>query len=668
MAIPALRLAYLRRTLAIVWDASGWRLVVWAALLGLQGAIPVVTVWLTKPLVDGLQAAVGGGVSWEALRSLAGVAIAMAALVLGGRILTVARQWLGWTQAELVEERIADLVHAQATRMDLAFYETPEFLDRLYRVRSDSATRPLALLEGAGNVLQNAITVIGIGALLLGYGWWVGAILLLGTLPAFLVVMRANREQHAFWLSRTTDRRRAQYLSELLTGAPSAAEVRLFSLGEHFRARYRTLRRALRIDRLRMLRRHAIERLLAEGVAAASAGATIGWMLWRAFRGLATLGDVALFFQAFRRAQGLVQGLFGSVNQLHSNALFLENLFEFLAMEPGVVAPPVPAPVPARLAQGVRFRGVTFRYPGTDRLALDRFDLTIPAGRTVAIVGANGAGKSTVIKVLARFYDPHEGSVEVDGVDLRRLDPDALHGLMTVMVQQPVAFQDTARANIALSDLRGTPSPARVEAAARDAGAAALIARLPQGYDSILGKQFPGGTELSGGEWQRIAMARALYRRTPLVILDEPTSQLDSWAESDWYERFHRLVEGATALVVTHRLSIARQADVIHVMEAARARGPLRRVVGGSGRTGRPPELTPHPARRHLPRDGFRDLPRRLQGLRWRRDRGPRPRSRGARRRVPRPRGPLRFRQEHGPPHDRRARPPDHRQDPDRRA
>lgn len=568
--MTARRLSAARRTVGVLWDASGFLMVAWAGLLALQGVIPVATVWLTKPLVDALAAAIGGGVTREALQPLIGLATALGALLLGGAVLGVARQWLGWAQAELVEDHISDLIHAKATEVDLAFYETPEFLDRLYRVRSDSASRPLALLEGGGALLQNSITVVGIGALLLSYGLWIAAALVIGTLPAFFVVMRANREQHDFWQRTTTDRRRVRYFSDLLTGAPFAAEVRLYGLGEHFRGLYRALRRTLRRERLSMLRRHTAQRLVAEGAAVASAGGTIGWMLWRAFQGLATLGDVALFFQAFRRAQGLVQGLFGSVNQLYSNAMFLENLFEFLDMQPTVVAPTNPAPVPAILSSGIRFKQVSFRYPGTERTALDRFDLTIPAGKMVAIVGANGAGKSTLIKLLARFYDPQLGSVELDGVDLRQVDPGALHDLMTVMVQQPVAYQGTVRENIAMSDLGAPASPARVEAAAQDAGAQALVARLPAGYDSVLGKEFPGGSELSGGEWQRITMARAYYRQTPLVILDEPTSHMDSWAESEWFTRFHELVRGKTALVVTHRLSIARRADVIHVMEAGR--------------------------------------------------------------------------------------------------
>lgn len=568
--MSARRLTAMRRTIGLLWDASGWLMVAWAAILVLQGVIPIATVWLTKPLVDALTAAVGGGVTREALAPLLGLAVALGTLLLSGAALGVARQWLGWAQAELVEDHISDLIHAKATMVDMVFYETPEFLDRLYRVRSDSASRPLALLEGGGALLQNSITVLGIGALLLSYGLWIAVVVVVGTLPAFFVAMRANREQHDFVQARTTDQRRVRYFSELLTGAPFAAEMRLYGLGEHFRAQYRTMRRALRRDRLRMLRRHTAQRSLAQWVAVGSAGGTVGWMLWRAFKGLATLGDVALFFQAFRRAQGLVQGLFASVNQLNSNAMFLEHLFEFLDMAPTVVAPADPLPVPVPLTSGIRFKQVTFHYPGATRAALDRFELTIAAGTMVAIVGANGAGKSTLIKLLARFYDPQSGSIELDGVDLRRVDPAALHGIMTVMMQAPVAYQATVRENISMSDLQEIPSPARIDAAARDAGAEVVVQRLPRGHDSVLGKQFPDGSELSGGEWQRIAMARAYYRRKPLVILDEPTSQMDAWAESDWFARFRALVQGATALVVTHRLSIARRADVIHVMEAGR--------------------------------------------------------------------------------------------------
>lgn len=566
----ALRLAYARRALGLVWDASGALTIAWVGVLVAQGLVPIGTVYLTKPLVDGLQAIVGQGATWAAVEPIVGVAVAMGALLILGELLKVALQWIGLAQSELVQDHVSDLIHAKAIGVDMAFYETPEQLDRLYRVRQDAATRPIGLLEGAGSLLQNSVTILGIGALLLSYGFWLAAALLVGTLPAFYVVFRASREYHDWWLRTTTDRRRAQYYSEILTSAGNAPELRAYGLGGHFRTLFRKLRLHLRLDRLRMLRRQSLERLGAEGGALGVSGGTIAWMIWRALKGLATLGDIALFYQAFQRGQGLIRTLFANLNQLYSNSLFLESLFEFLDLQPQVAAPAAPAVLPDRLSRGVRFSGVTFRYPGTERVALDRFDLDIPAGRTVAIVGANGAGKSTLIKLLARFYDPEAGSVHFDGIDLKSVAPEELRRRMTVMFQSPVVYQETARENVAMSDLEAEATPERIETAAREGGAHDLISALPAGYDTPLGKAFPGGTELSGGEWQRIAMARARFRRSPLIVLDEPTSHLDSWAEAEWFGRFRQQAESATVLIVTHRLSIARHADVIHVMEHGR--------------------------------------------------------------------------------------------------
>lgn len=564
------QLRYAGRTLRLNWVAAGWLVPLWGAILVVQGLIPVGTVYLTKPLIDALQAVVGRGMGPETVAALATPVLAMASLLLAAELLKVALQWVGFAQAERIQDLIADLLHAKTTSVDVGSYETPDFLDRLDRVRSGTMSRPIELLEGVGNLVQNVVTILGIGALLISYGGWIAVALLAGTIPTFIVVMRASRQYHEWWTRTTTDRRRTQYFSGLLTGAQTATEMRLFGLGPHFRERFLVLRRMLRGERLALIRRQSISRLGAEGVAMLASVGAMGWMVWQAVLGLATLGDVALFYQAFQRGQGLVRSLFSNVNQLHSNSLFLENLIEFLDLEPTIRAPATPKPFPRRIAGGVRFTDVTFRYPQTERLALDRFNLTVPAGRTVAIVGANGAGKSTLIKLLARFYDPESGRIELDGIDLREADPADLHRQMTIMFQQPVSYQGTVRENIVMGDLLGDASQARIEAAARDAGAHELIAGIPGGYDALLGKSFPGGTELSGGEWQRVAMARAYFRRSPLIVLDEPTSQMDSWSEADWYERFHHLAGDATALIITHRLAIARQADEIHVMEQGR--------------------------------------------------------------------------------------------------
>jgi len=346
--------------------------------------------------------------------------------------------------------------------------------------------------------------------------------------------------------------------------------MRLFGLSGLFRQRFRALRARLRAERMRLFRQQSISRLGAEAIAAGTSAGTIAWMVWRAILGAATLGDVALFAQAFQRGQGLVRSLLMNIGQIHNNSLFLENLFEYLDLKPVVVPPPDPVPVPKERAYGIRFDDVTFRYPGTDRLALQQFSLNVAAGSTVAIVGSNGAGKSTLVKLLCRFYDPESGRVELAGIDLRRFDPAELRKSMTVMFQVPVAYQGSVRENITLSDLTRENSLPEIEAAAREAGLSELMGRLPDKYETLLGKSFAGGTELSVGEWQRIAMARSYFRRSGLIVLDEPTSSLDSWSEAQWFERFHRLAAGATAIIVTHRLTIARRADEIHVMEQGR--------------------------------------------------------------------------------------------------
>src|SRR5687768_1592869 len=564
---PTLKIAYLGRVYRLIWAAAGRWTLAWAILLVVQGLLPVGLVYLTKPLVDGVQAAVGDGVSWVALQPVIIVAVAIGGILLLTGLIKVAVEWISAAQSELVQDYLSDVLHAKSTSVDFAFYETADYYDRMYRARVDATNRPLALLESSGSLVQNAITVIAMAAVLIPYGAWLPPVLLLGTLPAFYVVIRTSRRFHDWSKQTTTDRRRTQYFGTVLTDAYYAGEIRFFGLAAHFRKSYMDLRRRLRVERLALLRDQSLSRLSAEVVALLVSAATIAWMVWRAFVGLATLGDIALFYQAFQRGQGLMRALLSNIGQIYNNGLFLTNLFEFLDLPTRIADPAHPVPAPAHLTKGIHFRDVTFKYPGTDRVAIERFNLTIPAGRTVAIVGANGAGKTTLIKLLCRFYDPESGNVELDGIDLRSLSLDELRRMITIMFQQPVSYQDTARQNIGLGNLVAAQSTTRIEAAARNAGAHSLISGLPNGYDAVLGKWFADGTELSAGEWQRVAMARAYLRQSEIIILDEPTSMMDSWAEAEWFENFRGLVRNRTAILITHRLTIAMRADVIHVME-----------------------------------------------------------------------------------------------------
>ncbi len=564
------QLPYLPRALALVWAAArGWT-IAWAVLLVVQGLLPVATVTLTRSLVDSLVAIMGAGGAWETIRPTLVLAGLMAGVMLVTQLLGSATGQIRTAQSELVRDHITALIHRKSIAVDLAFYDSPDYYDHLHRARIEGSYRPVALLESMGGLLQNGITLVAMGAVLIPYGPWLPFALLFSTLPAFYVVLRHNLRQHQWRLRTTADERRAWYYYWLLTAREAAAEIRLFRLGDHFQAAYQTLRRRLRGERLQLAKDQGLAELGAGFTALLVTGGAMAWMVWRALQGLASLGDLALFYQAFNQGQGLMRSLLGSVGRIYSNSLFLGNLFEFLELEPQVVDPSQPSPAPSPLKEGIRFRQVTFRYPGSERAALQDLNLTIPAGQIVAIVGPNGAGKSTLIKLLCRLYDPQAGHIELDGVDLHDLQIEELRRRITVLFQEPVHYNATVAENIGVGDLAATPSAAEIEAAAQAAGADEPIARLPQGYDTMLGKMFAGGTDLSVGEWQRVALARAFLRQAPIVVLDEPTGAMDSWAEANWLRRFRRLASGRTGMIITHRFTTAMYADIIHVMHDGR--------------------------------------------------------------------------------------------------
>ncbi len=565
-----MQFGYVPRALRLIWDAArGWTLW-WFAILFVQGLLPTATVYLTKVLVDSVAAAVGGGLSAENVQLVLVPALLMAGVLLLGQMLSGVANWIRTAQSEEVQDHVKALIHEKAAEVDLEFYESSGYHDHMARANGQAASRSMSLLQNLGGLFQNAVTLVGIAALLIPYGWWLPLALFLSTLPAFWVVVHHNNLHHEWWERTTKDRRWVAYFDRVLTDPTTAPEVRIFGLGNYFRTSYKDLRRTLRESRLRLLRNQNIAGLWAGISALAITGAVMVWMVWRALQGAATLGDLALFYQAFNQGQGLMRSLLGSVGNLYADALFLEHLFTFLELKPNVESPDDPHPVPAHLEEGISFENIGFRYPETERWALRGFSLTIPAGKTVAIVGPNGAGKSTLAKLLCRFYDPDEGSIRLDGVDIRDFDVKALRSRITAMFQHPVRYVATASENISLGDVRTEATLERIREAAEAGGALEIIESLPEDYRTLLSRQFKDGTELSGGQWQRVTLARAFFRQAPIVVLDEPTSFMDSWAETQWLERFRKLVTDRTAIIITHRFTTAMRADIIHVMEEGR--------------------------------------------------------------------------------------------------
>jgi ATP-binding cassette subfamily B protein len=564
------QLPFVPRALRLVWDAAGWWTAAWLVLLVVQGLLPVALVYLTRVVVDRLAAAAGAGASWEQLRGILVPAAVMAGLLVVGELLRASTRWVRTAQAELVRDHVSALIHEKAIAADLAHFESPDYHDRLYRARVDSHERPVTLVQSIGTLLQNALTLAAMAAVLVPFGWWVPLALAVSTAPALVVVARHAIRHRRWTVESTPDTRRTWYYDWLLCTRENAPELRLLASGPHFAEAFQRIRRRLRFERLQLTRSEALAEMAAGSFALSLTGAVLVWMVVRTVHGSVSLGGLAMFFQAFSQGQKLMRSLLETVGQIWANTLFLENLFGFLAIEPQIADPASPQTPPTTLPPSIRFRGVNFTYPASESPVLSSFELEIPAGSIAALLGVNGAGKSTLFKLLCRLYDPQEGRVEIGGVDLRDLRLKDLRRMVTVLFQEPVHYSESARTNILLGDLGGNHATTDLDRALEAAGAAGIVKRLPDGLDTLLGTWFTGGAELSVGEWQRIALARAVLRASPVLLLDEPTAAMDSWAEAEWVRSLRRLAENRTVILISHRLTTAMNADRIHIIEAGR--------------------------------------------------------------------------------------------------
>lgn len=562
-------LSHLLQTFRLVWAASGYWTLAWAVLLLIQGVLPALSISLTRQAVDQLVAVAGTGTAWNSIEKLLLPIGLMAVILLIGECCHSAIEWVRAVQAERVTDRVSRCIQQKSIEVDYSFYENSDSNDKLNRAREGASGRSLTMLESSGSLVQNSVTVLAIAAILVPYGVWLPMIAIVSAFPAFYVLLYLSKVQYEWSQRTTTDRRWLAYYDLLLTSSSAAAELRLFGFANHFQSLYQSLRRRLWQEQLWLLKQQAIGRFAATLVVLLVSGAVLAWMGRQVLVGRLTLGDLALFFQAFNQGQSLIKELLGNLGQIYRNSLFVGNLFEFLQIPAQITDPPEPIPVPSPIRSGIAFRQVTFRYPSSDTAVLENFDLTLPAGKVVAIVGDNGAGKSTLIKLLCRFYDPEAGCIEVDGINLQNFTVQSWRRQITALFQSYIPYCATAGQNIALGDIAaatGSGALPKIAAAAQAAGIHNKIAQLPQRYDTLLGKLFPQATDLSGGQWQRLGLARAFFRQAQVIILDEPTSAMDPWAEHDWLARFRALAQGRMAIVITHRFTLAMRADVIHVM------------------------------------------------------------------------------------------------------
>ncbi len=578
-------------TLRLVWEADRAGALTILALTVVLALLPAGVAWVGKLIVDGVVLAARSGAPADVARVLWRVAAEAGLLALqtgATRLLAHRRELLRGTLGNTVNERILE----KALRLEVRHFEDSEVYDRMQNARREAASRPLSLALQAVAVGQNLVTLLALSGLLLRLSPASVLVIVAASVPAFLAEARLSGESFRVLTWRAPEGRRLNYLEWILTRDSHVKEVKLYGLGPTVLARYRALFRRF-FDEDRRIARKKLRAGLAYGLLSLGAFyAMYALMAARAARGALSLGDLTLYIAVFRQGQGAVQAVLQAVAAVYEDALFMANLFGYLEIPTGGEAPRTTPPLsPARgRPSALELRGVSFRYPGREAWALRDVSLTLAPGEKLGIVGENGAGKSTLVKLLLRLHEPTEGEIRYGGVDLRDMEPEDLRRRVGAVFQDFVRYQFSAAENIGLGDPRRLDDRARIAEAARRGGAAELVAALPQGYDTVLGGWFEAGHELSSGQWQKLAVARAFMREeAELLILDEPTASIDAEAEHELFQRFQALAADRTAIVISHRFSTVRIADRIAVLHGGRLEelGSHRELLDRGGRYAR---------------------------------------------------------------------------------
>jgi len=553
--------------LKMVWEVSPAMTLANALLRLVRAALPVSLLWVAKLIIDEVVLLVNaGGGDLTYLWTLVAIEMGLAVLSdLLGRAIALLESLL----SDLFTNETSVRLMRHAARLDLAHFEDPEFYDRLERARRQTTGRIVLLSEVLGQV-QDMVTIATLAVGLIAMAPWLILLLVLALVPAFLGESHFNSLSYSLMYAWTPERRQLDYLRYVGASDDTAKEVKIFGLSGFLADRYGKL-----ADDLYAANRGLATRRAFWGSALAtlgSAGYYVAYVviIWRTVSGEFSIGDLTFLAGSFGRLRGLLEGILSRFSSIAERALYLEDLFTFFKIEPIIAAPEHPRPFPRPIEEGFRFENVGFRYPGTQRWVLRDLSFELAAGEKIALVGENGAGKTTLVKLLARLYDPNEGRILLDGHDLRDYDVDELRRHVGVIFQDFVRYHMTASENLAVGRIEARGDRGRIERAAERSLAKDVIERLPEGYDQMVGRRFAEGVDLSGGEWQKMALGRAYMRDAELLILDEPTAALDARAEYEVFQRFTDLTSSKTAVLISHRFSTVRMADRILVLEDGR--------------------------------------------------------------------------------------------------
>jgi len=553
--------------LRIVWESGPSVVLMGVILRVVSSLLPVGLLWITKLIVDGIVHVV---TTHEPLPARLWLLVAAEfALAVLGSVLTRIVDFLDSLLADKYTRHVSVRVMKHAAELDLLAYEDPVFYDRLERARVQATDR-LGMIQAIGRLIQQVVTTVSLSIAIMLFSPWLMLLLIACLVPAFLGESHFAFLGYAKNFRQTPIRRQLDYLRTLGGSREAAKELKLFGLRNFLTGRFIQLSDRIYDENVSLARR----RLIA-GSGLSLIG-TIGYysayvfVIWRTVAGALTIGTLTFLVGAIQQASSNIQQIFSTLAGIADQALFATDLLAFFEMQPTIRSKPKALPAPRPMMKGFEFRNVSFRYPGSSRLVLDSLNLHVYPGERIALIGENGEGKTTIVKLMTRLYDPTEGEILLDGVDLREYDLDDLYAEIGVIFQDFMRYEMTARENIAVGQIEQVNNSERLRTAARKSLAEQVIATLPLHYEQMLGRRFEEGVDLSGGEWQKVALARAYLRDAQVLILDEPTAALDARSEFEVFQRFAELTEGKMALFISHRFSTVRMADRIVVLANGR--------------------------------------------------------------------------------------------------
>jgi ATP-binding cassette, subfamily B, bacterial len=567
-----------REALKLVWEsAPGWTFVN-SLMSVLRSVFPLLLIWLLKDVVDNITRASSSAEHIDFIWPIIAVVIIWFLDEASSDFSGYVRK----KQAMKLEVYMYGLLHAKAIKLDLINFERPEYFDCLTRASREAPWRPNSILNNLVSMLRGLLSLLLMAGLIFTLHWTLAVLLLVANIPGIWLRLYYADILYNFQKQQTPESRKSSYFNWLLTGDRPSRELRLFGLGNYFIKLFRKSFLKQKEEEIDIIRRRTLIELVSNLFKASALLITLLFIARLTINGKLTLGQMTMFLLAFRQGMLYIKDLFGSLAGLYEDSLFIGDTFEFLNLKENVTAV-MPVIKPRPLQKKISVENLSFTYPGNNFNTINNVSFEIKKGEIVALVGPNGAGKSTLVRLLCRFYDPDSGKIKYDGHDIRNIEPEEYRNQFSVVFQDFMLYNLSAGENIRIGNIDEKKPENRIKSSARTTGIHELIDKLPNGYETIIGNLFDDSRELSWGEWQKIALARAIFRDAPLLILDEPSSSLDADTEFDIFSRFREIVKGRTSILISHRFTNVSLADRIIVLDK-----------GGIAETGSHDELMKH--------------------------------------------------------------------------